>query len=165
MKALILNDKVVQIKAEEFEVAAQLTWVECDDSVKQGWYYIDGEFKASDKSDSEQLQEAKDIKISGIRAPRNDFMYQDVTYNGSVFFNTPTSGNNLISEIALGTPSINWLDTSNDLVVLSDVEAKELAALMKDKRSNGYFEEARLIKEINDCTTVEEVQSIAVNFS
>ena len=36
MKALILNNKVVQLAEKEFEVHENLTWVDCDDSVKVG---------------------------------------------------------------------------------------------------------------------------------
>lgn len=39
MKALLLNNKVVQIEAEEFPVAPILMWVECPDNCQVGWIY------------------------------------------------------------------------------------------------------------------------------
>ena len=39
MKALILENKVVDIQATEFEVAPTMIWVDCDDTVKVGFSY------------------------------------------------------------------------------------------------------------------------------
>lgn len=39
MKALIFNNKVVQIEATEFEVHSSLSWVDCDSSVEVGFVY------------------------------------------------------------------------------------------------------------------------------
>lgn len=39
MKALILENKVVDIAAEEFPVAEPLTWVDCPDNCASGWTY------------------------------------------------------------------------------------------------------------------------------
>lgn len=45
MKALIHNNKVVDISETTFEVHEDLIWVDADDTVKTGWKYIDGVFK------------------------------------------------------------------------------------------------------------------------
>jgi hypothetical protein len=39
MKALILNNEVVDIQETEFEVHSTMTWVDCDDTVKFGDTY------------------------------------------------------------------------------------------------------------------------------
>ena len=39
MFALIFNNLVVQISEEQFPVSPELTWVECDESVKTQWNY------------------------------------------------------------------------------------------------------------------------------
>ncbi len=44
MKALILNNKVVQVEAQEFPVAPSLEWIDAIDGVMPGWGYIDGQF-------------------------------------------------------------------------------------------------------------------------
>ena len=44
MKALILDNKVVDVVSTEFEVHSSLTWVDCDDTVKSGYDYKDGKF-------------------------------------------------------------------------------------------------------------------------
>ena len=39
MKALIFENKVVDVQATEFEVAPTMSWVDCDDTVKIGFSY------------------------------------------------------------------------------------------------------------------------------
>ena len=46
MKALIFNNKVVDVQEAEFPVHNSLTWVNCGDEVKIGFTYNDGVFTA-----------------------------------------------------------------------------------------------------------------------
>lgn len=46
MKALILNGKVVDIAAAEFEVHESMTWVDATNEVKHGWSYDGSSFIA-----------------------------------------------------------------------------------------------------------------------
>lgn len=39
MKALILNDKVIEVKEKDFPVAEPLKWVDCPDDCEPGWNY------------------------------------------------------------------------------------------------------------------------------
>jgi hypothetical protein len=71
MKALILNNKVVDVKATEFEVHSSMTWVDCDSTVKVGFNY-DGSTFTSNKPTAEEIatfeaeQQAKiNAQISG----------------------------------------------------------------------------------------------------
>jgi hypothetical protein len=70
MKALILENKVVDVKEAEFEVHSSLTWVDCDDTVKVGFSY-DGSTFTSNEPTAEEIatyeaeQQAKiDLKAS-----------------------------------------------------------------------------------------------------
>ena len=70
MKALILNNKVVDVKEAEFEVHSSMTWVDCDDTVKVGFSY-DGSTFTSNEPTAEEIatyqaeQKAKaDLKAS-----------------------------------------------------------------------------------------------------
>jgi hypothetical protein len=44
MKALVLNQQVVQVEQQEFEVHPSLVWIDCPDGVTAGWKYENGEF-------------------------------------------------------------------------------------------------------------------------
>ncbi len=69
MKALILENKVVDIQETEFEVHSTMSWVDCDDTVKFGDTY-DGstftpEVTAEQIAEFESQQQAKaDLKAS-----------------------------------------------------------------------------------------------------
>ena len=56
MKALILNNKVVDVQATEFEVAPTMSWVDCDDTVKIGFSY-DGNTFTSNLPTAEEIAE------------------------------------------------------------------------------------------------------------
>jgi len=57
MKALILNDNVVQVEAKEFPVHESLKWMECPADCKAGWHLINGVLTAP-----EVIPEPKPIK-------------------------------------------------------------------------------------------------------
>ena len=61
MKALIFENKVVDVKATEFEVHSSMTWVDCDDTVKVGFDY-DGSTFTSNKPTAEEIAEYKTAK-------------------------------------------------------------------------------------------------------
>jgi len=44
VKALILDEKVVEVQETAFPVSPALVWIDCDDSVKSGDTYKDGKF-------------------------------------------------------------------------------------------------------------------------
>ncbi|ADD94104.1 hypothetical protein [uncultured phage MedDCM-OCT-S04-C1035] len=54
MKALIFENKVVDVQATEFEVAPTMSWVDCDDTVKIGFSY-DGSTFTSDEPTAEEI--------------------------------------------------------------------------------------------------------------
>lgn len=44
MKALIVNNEVVQVSEVEFEVHSDCSWVDCPPNCNNGWLYKNGEF-------------------------------------------------------------------------------------------------------------------------
>ena len=46
MKALIHQNKVVQVAAESFPVHHSMAWADCPDEVHPGWSYLDGDLVA-----------------------------------------------------------------------------------------------------------------------
>ena len=62
MKALIFENKVVDVQATEFEVAPTMTWVDCDNTVKQGFTYEDGNFVSNLPTDEEIAQTAAAVE-------------------------------------------------------------------------------------------------------
>ena len=58
MKALIFENKVVDVNENEFPVAPAMTWVDCDNTVKIGFEY-DGTNFISNEETAEQAAEAE----------------------------------------------------------------------------------------------------------
>ena len=56
MKALIFENKVVDVQATEFEVHSSMTWVDCDNTVKIGFDY-DGSTFTSNEPTAEEIAE------------------------------------------------------------------------------------------------------------
>ena len=70
MKALILNGEVVDTASTEFEVHSSMTWVDCDDTVKQGYSY-DGSKFTSNEPTADEIAAAKaksDKKVADASA-------------------------------------------------------------------------------------------------
>ena len=53
MKALILNGKVVDTASTEFEVHSSMTWVDCENTVKQGYSYDGSKFTSNEQTAEE----------------------------------------------------------------------------------------------------------------
>ena len=56
MKALIFQNKVVDVQEIEFEVAPTMTWVDCDNTVKIGFSYDGKTFTSNDPTAEEIAQ-------------------------------------------------------------------------------------------------------------
>ncbi len=70
MKALILNNKVVDVQEAEFEVHSSMTWVDCDNTVKVGFSYDGSTFTSNEPTAEEiatyqaEAQAKADLKTS-----------------------------------------------------------------------------------------------------
>ena len=56
MKALIFQNKVIQVEQNEFEVSPTMIWVDCPDNCVPGWTYIDGVLAAPAQSEPNQQE-------------------------------------------------------------------------------------------------------------
>ena len=66
MKALILNNKVVDIQEKEFEVNPLMTWVDCDNTVKQGFNYDGTTFTSNEDPEAiNQIKAKQEKALSG----------------------------------------------------------------------------------------------------
>ena len=65
MKALIFNNKVVDVKETEFPVHNSMTWVDCGDEVKIEFSY-DGSTFTTNEPTAEELQAETDRKAQVV---------------------------------------------------------------------------------------------------
>lgn len=71
MKALIFENKVVDVQEKEFDVAPTMTWVDCDDTVKIGFAYENKKFinlveptTEEAEAGKKQVEDRQNLKIS-----------------------------------------------------------------------------------------------------
>ena len=66
MKALIHNDKVVDIKEQSYEVHPSMSWIECPNDIRIGFFY-DGKTFKSDEQTPEEIFEIRMTQLREIR--------------------------------------------------------------------------------------------------
>ena len=66
MKALIHDDKVVDIKEQSYEVHPSMSWIECPNDIRIGFLY-DGKTFKSDEQTPEEIFEIRMIQLREIR--------------------------------------------------------------------------------------------------
>lgn len=73
MKALILNNAVVEVNSTTFEVHSSMTWVDCDNSVEVGYEYDPAKktFSNPNAISAEDLKAAEDKKAALIAAKKS----------------------------------------------------------------------------------------------
>lgn len=74
MFALIFDKKVVEVSQSKFPVTKKMKWVECDESVKPGWFFVDNSFRSSLESDDKIIEQKKKDKFLQM-----DFLYDSDT--------------------------------------------------------------------------------------
>lgn len=68
MKALIQNNKVIDVQESEFEVHPSLSWVDCEDSVEIGDSYDGSEFTSA------IVPQTSEQKLQDLRRSRNKML-------------------------------------------------------------------------------------------
>ena len=70
MKALILDVKVVEVKELSYEVHPSMSWIDCPNDIRIGFFY-DGKTFKSDEQTSEEIFE---IRMTQLREIRNSLL-------------------------------------------------------------------------------------------
>tara|TARA_R100000234_G_C4918834_1_gene143226 strand:- start:190 stop:495 length:306 start_codon:yes stop_codon:yes gene_type:complete len=76
MKALIFQNKVVDLKETEFDVHESMTWVDCNDTVKMGDDYDGSNFTTP--VEAELTYDTKRRKEYGEIGDQLDLLYKDL---------------------------------------------------------------------------------------
>ena len=67
MKALIFENKVVDVQETEFEVAPTMTWVDCDNTVKIGFSFDGNTFTSNEPTAEEIAQHEAEQKTKATK--------------------------------------------------------------------------------------------------
>ena len=66
MKALIHDDKVVDVKEQSYEVHPSMSWIDCPNNIRIGFFY-DGKTFKSDEQTPEEIFEIRMVQLREIR--------------------------------------------------------------------------------------------------
>ena len=66
MKALIHDDKVVDVKEQSYEVHPSMKWIDCPNDIRIGFFY-DGKTFKSDEQTPEEIIKIRMIQLREIR--------------------------------------------------------------------------------------------------
>ena len=66
MKALIHDDKVVDVKEQSYEVHPSMSWIDCPNDIRIGFFY-DGKTFKSDEHTPEEIFEIRMVQLREIR--------------------------------------------------------------------------------------------------
>ena len=93
MKALIFQNKIVEVAAQDFEVAPELFWVDCPDDCTTEWDYNDGICTPPiivPKTNDELLREFQDAVKSVLDSKAQERQY-DSSMSIATYYNSTNS--------------------------------------------------------------------------
>ena len=70
MKALIHDDKVVDVKEQSYEVHPSMSWIDCPNDIRIGFFYDGKTFK----SDEQTPEEIFEIRMNQLREIRDSLL-------------------------------------------------------------------------------------------
>lgn len=186
MFALIFEKKVTEISQEKFPVAKPMQWVECDETVKVGWFYVNKQFRRGLTSDAEILALEKNQKISQIKSIRDQKNTEPITdhkaslldYEGNktsgksyfLFYTNrhqanPTSDPDSIIARALDSGVMPYftkdLQGNRITVELTSDIARSLRQSIAARNDQNYKACYAIEAAIREANTIEEVEAIS----
>lgn len=128
---------------------------------------VDGLYQEYILPMAQQIIDAKNAKINQLNQNRNDFCLIPIEYNGNTYATT-LEAKNAINFYIASLPTLasvgDYYTLTGEKVSLSKADFKALAALIQTKEIESRDKREDLLIQINNCTTLEEVESININF-
>ena len=114
------------------------------------------------------LKNFQTSKISAIKTSRDIFLNSNITVSTGTYKGTQTAIGlfyNAVNGRTTAQYPLNWrLSDDVTWVSLSKDEAYELYDAFEAKEFSGYTQETNFIIQVNNATTLEEVNSIVIEF-
>ena len=84
MKALILNNKVVEVAASEFSVHSSLTWMDAPDGCEAGWELSNGSFVVPAGPTDDEISEQNRVTRNVLLAETDYLALSDNTMSAEM---------------------------------------------------------------------------------
>jgi hypothetical protein len=129
-------------------------WINCLDE--------EGNLKPGEQEyiDAFDLQQAKIQKSSYINSCRKAEQYTNIVVNNKEYLNTETAQNKFFNLLSATTGDIDWLLADGTWTTLTREEANQVRDAIILKEKSAYQKESDLQLQIENATTVEEVNLI-----
>jgi hypothetical protein len=117
---------------------------------------------------SQQVIDAKTIKIEQLNQNRSDFCLIPIEYNSNTYATSLEAKNAInfyIASLSTLTSVGDYYTSTQKKVSLSKTDFKALAALIQNREIESRDKRENLLTQINNCTTLEELNNINIDFS
>ena len=164
MKALIYNNKIVDVCENEFPVAPGLQWVDCPDNCKpHSWTYENG--ICVEPNTSDELENMKNMKLLQIEMDRDVSATTNVTAHGRTWQADVKSQQLLSQAITLASAGLplpsEWRDADNsNMTIVSLAELLDIAAEIANQTESAYATSWARKAALIFASTIEAVSAI-----
>ena len=161
MKALVFENKVIQIERSKFPVSGGMEWIDCGTDAKVGYEVINGAVIIP-RPKVISLQEAKNQKISELSSKRYSVEIGGFDFNGHIISTDDRSKTLLMGAMieAMNKPEtfpINW-KTSNGFVALNAVQIIAISNAVRSFVQSCFDNEKTHTDNILALTSVQAVK-------
>jgi hypothetical protein len=113
----------------------------------------------------EQLKKQKKNKL---KFNRQTFQYSNFVFEENIYKGSESAQNKLANKIQVisqsGNTFFSWNDVFDEVVALELNKAKQLLAKIVEREDFAYAKYVEKLKEIEVCTTSEELENINIDF-
>jgi hypothetical protein len=129
---------------------------------------VDGIFQEYIIPDNILLEQLKKEKKNELKFKRQTFQYSNFVFEENIYKGSESAQNKLSNKIQVILQSSNtffsWNNAFDEAVALELNKAKQLLAKIIEREDFAYAKYAEKLKEIEACTTLEELKNINIDF-
>lgn len=164
------TSKIIGYYLPEFTTPEPYIEIEDDEqNLDKEMCIVGGVYKEYVKPIAQQLQEAQDAKLIQLSSNRSSYCLEPIEYQGNTYATT-LEGKQAIAFLANGLPTpetvAGYPTSPEDIVIdLTKSDFQAIATLIQTREMESREIRRAKTIEINDCTTLEEVAAVNINFS
>lgn len=129
---------------------------------------VDGIFQEYIIPNNILLEQLKKEKKNKLKFNRQTFQYSNFVFEENIYKGSESAQNKLANKIGVILQSsdtfFSWNDAFDEMVALELNKAKQLLAKIIEREDFAYAKYVEKLKEIETCTTSEELENINIDF-
>ena len=138
------------------------------EAINNNYNYVDIESKTLSKKDFRTLEQVKEFKIKELKQIRDDKVKEiKVTLSTGEYLDgnelAQTRMSRAIQALPDDTTELDWIDANNNTIKLTKPKFSEALVLAGQEETKIFTEYNALREQVNNCTTIEDIQNIKLN--